>query len=198
MDLSNARRQALDVAIAARTELTTGRSSQTTLRLRQNPGRSSYNVLSRSDGTLTPAGDYFYKTTGRAAPSSQVDRGTPLVKKQSGDYVQTRNGSLALVRRLMPDGITHLTRLGRQYFRGGKTEYVVSVPVIISGTNARGKVQNRTSKLPVDMLGIGRILQNSSEPCVDQVSGRAVFWGQPKIAPKHIPPMSKIITQNID
>ena len=122
MSLNNQRRAVLDVAIAARTEPTTGKSAQTTLRLRQNPGRSSYNVISRAHGSLTPAGEYFYKATGRAAPSSQFDRGTPLVKKQGGDYVQTRNGKLALVRKLLPDGTTQVTRLGRQYFRGSKTE----------------------------------------------------------------------------
>ena len=148
MSLNNQRRAAIDTAIAARTETKTGRSGQTTLRLRQNPGRSSYNVLSRAGGSLTPAGDHYYATTGLAAPSSQFDRGVPLVKKGAGDYVQTRNGKLALVRKLMPDGSTHITRLGKQYFRGGRTEYVVSVPVRVSGANARGRVQNRTTSLP--------------------------------------------------
>ena len=41
--------------------------------------------------------------------------------------------------------------------------YVVSVPVIVNGKNARGKVQSRTTELPVDMLGIGRIPQNNSD-----------------------------------
>ena len=48
--------------------------------------------------------------------------------------------------------------------RGGKVEDVVSIPVIVSGTNVKGRVQNRRTSLPVDMLGIGRLLQNSSEP----------------------------------
>ena len=112
MSLNNLRRAAIDVAIAARTEPNTGRSGQTTLRLRQNPQMSSYTVLSRADGSLTPAGEYFYKATGRAAHSSQFDRGTPLVKKQGGDYVQTRTGKLAPVRKLLTDGTTQVTRLG--------------------------------------------------------------------------------------
>ena len=48
-----------------------------------------------------------------------------MTKKGAGDYVTTRNGKLALVRKLMADGTTHVTRLGKQYFKGGKTEYVV-------------------------------------------------------------------------
>ena len=149
MSLNNQRRAAIDIAIAAGTEPTLGRSAQTTLRLRQNAGRSSYNVLSRADGSLTPAGDHYYATTGLATPSTQFDRGTPLVKKGAGDYVQTRNGKLALVRKLLPDGSTHVTRLGKLYFKGGKTEYVVSVPVRVSGANARGRVQNARPRSPL-------------------------------------------------
>ena len=155
MSLNENQRLKLDVAIAAGTEPRLGNSTQTTLRLRQNVGRSNYTLLSRGDGSMTPAGQYFYQTTGRPAPSSQFDRGQPLVKKGAGDYVKTRNGKLALVRKLQPDGTTTVTRLGKLYFRGGRSEFVVSVPVIVSGKNARGRVQNRMTKLPVDMLGFG-------------------------------------------
>ena len=86
------------------------------------------------------------------------------MKKGAGDYTRTRDGNLSLVRRLLPDGTTQVTRLGKLYFRGGRTEYVVSVPAIVSGQNAHGKAQSRTTKLPVDMLGIGRIMQDSSLP----------------------------------
>ena len=120
MSLNNQRLAAIDIAIAAGTEPTLGRFAQTTLRLRQNAGRSSYNVLSRTDGSLTPAGDHYYATTGLAPPSTQFDRGTPLVKKGAGDYVQTRNGKLTLVRKPLPDGSTHVTRLRKPYFRGGE------------------------------------------------------------------------------
>ena len=118
MSLNESRRQALDVAIAAGTQPKTTKSAATTLRLRQNPGRSSYTVLSRADGSLTPAGSHYYKATGGPAPSRQFDRGAPLVKKGASDFVTTRNGKLALVRKLMPDGTTHVTRLGKQYFKG--------------------------------------------------------------------------------
>ena len=92
------------------------------------------------------------------------DHGAPLIQRGASDYVTTRNGKQALVRTLMPDGTTRVTRLGKQYFRGGKTEYIVSVPVVVSGTNRRGRVQQRATLLPVTMLGVGRILQDSSEP----------------------------------
>ena len=119
MSLSQDRKNHIDIAVAAGREPRVGRSGQTTLNLRQNPGRSSYTVLGRADGSLTPAGSHYYKMTGGPAPSRQFDRGTPLVKKGAGDS------------------------LGKQFFRGGKTEYVVSIPAIVSGQNAKGRIQNR-------------------------------------------------------
>ena len=112
MSLSQ-RQQNIDIAVAAGREPRVGRSGQTTLNLRQNPGRSSYTVLSRADGSLTPAGSHYYKATMGPAPSRQFDRGAPLVKKGAGDFVKTRNGKLALVRKLMPDGTTHITIIGK-------------------------------------------------------------------------------------
>ena len=162
--MNSIRKDAINTAIMAGAEPKTGKSSATTLRLRQTPGRASYTVLTRADGSLTKAGEHYYTSTGRAAPSAQFSRDAPLIKKGANDYVTTRDGKLSLVRRLNPDGTTQISRLGKQYFRGGKTEYVVSIPVVVSGRNAKGRVQDRFTSLPVDMLGLGRILQNTSEP----------------------------------
>ena len=116
MSLTPARRAAIDTAINAGVAPKIGRSAQTTLALRQNPGRSSYTLLSRANGSLTPAGEHYYAATGAARPSAQFDSSAPLVKKGPGDYVRTRNGKLALVRRLRPDDTTQVTRLGQMYF----------------------------------------------------------------------------------
>ena len=116
MSLNPDRKNALGVAIATGTDPKMGKSSQTTLRLRQHEGRSSYTVLSRADGSKTAAGEYYYKSTGRPAPSRQFDRG-PLVKKGAGDYTKTRDGKLSMVRKLLPDGTTQVTRLGKLYLR---------------------------------------------------------------------------------
>ena len=118
-----------------------GRSGQSTLRLRQIPGKSSYTVISRADGSLTPSGRYLYKKTGRPEPSSQFDRGQPLIKKNSSDFVRTRNGKLALVRKLQADGTTHVTRLGKQYFRGSKTEIIVSIRTLVSEKMRRDRTK---------------------------------------------------------
>ena len=162
MSLSLDRRNAISVAVAAGTAPTTGRSGQTNLRLRQIPGRSSYSVLSRADGSLTAAGDFYYAAVGGPPPSRQFNQQAEMVQKGSSDYIMTRSGELALVRRLRPDGSSVVTRLGKLYFRTRRSEYVVSVPATISGTNTRGRTQSRRTLLPVSMFGIGRILADAS------------------------------------
>ena len=158
MSLNNERKSAIRTAIASNTIPKRGRSNQTTLRLQQNPGRSSYTVLARADGSLTPSGEFFYgEADSQPRPTSQFDYNTPLLKRGPNDYIRTKNGE-ALVRSLKADGSVTLTRLGRQYFKRKSTEYVVSVPVIVSGTNRRGQIQNRTTSLPTDVLGVGQIL----------------------------------------
>ena len=154
MSLDIRRRSAIDTAILAGVTPSLGRSTQTTLTLRRNPGRSSYALLGRPDGSLTPAGEYYYGASGTERPSAQFDPSTPLIKRGSSDYITTRNGEQTLVRTLRPDGTYTLTRLGRLYFRNSKTEYIVSIPAFVRGQNARGQVQNRRTKLPVEMLRI--------------------------------------------
>ena len=164
MSLNQGRRSAIDTAILAGVAPKIGRPSQTTLALRQNPGRSSYVLLGRPHGSLTSAGEYNYTPSQTERPSAQFDPNTPLIKRGSSDYITTGNGKQALVRTLRTDGTYQVTRLGRLYFRNSETEYVVSIPAIVRGQNAKGKVQNRKTTLPVDMPGIGRILRNTTEP----------------------------------
>ena len=74
MSLNLARKSAIDTTILAKSEPKVGRNGQSTLRLRQNPGKSSYTILSRADGSLTPSGRHYYTATGRPEPSAQFDR----------------------------------------------------------------------------------------------------------------------------
>ena len=160
MSINDERKGAIRTAIEAGTVPNRGRSNQTTLRLQQNPGRSSYTVLARADGSLTKSGEFFYGQAEQSQPrpTSQFDYNTPLLKKGPNDYIRTRDGKESLVRSLKADGSVTLTRLGRLYFKRKSIEYVVSVPVIVSGTNKRGQTVNRTTYLPTDLLGVGQIL----------------------------------------
>ena len=67
-----------------------------------------------------------------------------------------------MVRSLKVDGSVSLTRLGRSYFKRKQTEYVVQVPVVVSGTNKLGKPVNRHTFLPTDLLGVGQILASDA------------------------------------
>ena len=145
MSLSSERRRHIDIAIASGRMPQLGRSGQTNLSLRQNPGRSSYAVLSRADGSLTPAGTHYFAATNTPAPSRQFDRGSALVKRGANDYVTTRNGKLGLVRSLRADGSTHVTRLGKQYFMGWKDAIRCLYPcarIGIKRTRAHSKSAN--------------------------------------------------------
>ena len=67
-----------------------------------------------------------------------------------------------MVRSLKVDGSVSLTRLGRSYFKRTQTEYVVQVPVVVSGTNKLGKPVNRQTCLPTHLLGVSQILASDA------------------------------------
>ena len=161
MALSEATKEAMRTAMAEDNLPRRGRSNQVTVK--NKPGRSSHVLLARADGTLTKAGEFYYgENSSQPTPTSQFDYNTPLMKRGANDYIRTRDGREALVRSLKADGSVSLTRLGRSYFKRKQTEYVVQVPVIVSGTNKRGKTVNRTTFLPTDLLGVGQILASDA------------------------------------
>jgi len=84
------------------------------------------------------------------------------MKRGANDCIRTRDGREALVRSLKVDGSVSLTRLGRSYFKRKQTEYVVQVPVVVSGTNKRGNLVNKQTFLPTDLLGVGQILASDA------------------------------------
>ena len=82
MTLNEAMKDAIINATARDNPPRRGRSNQMTLRLKPNPGKSSYVLLARADGTLTKAGEYYYgETPSQPTPTSQFDYNTPLMKK---------------------------------------------------------------------------------------------------------------------
>ena len=155
MALNEAMKEAMRNAMAEDNPPRRGRSNQTTFRLMKNPGKSSHVLLARADGTLTKAGEFYYaENPSQPTPTSPFDYNTPLMKRGANDYIRTREGE-ALVRSLKVDGSVSLARLGRSYFKRKQTEYVVQVPVIVSGTNKRGNPVNGQTFLPTDLLGVG-------------------------------------------
>ena len=171
MPLSNEQRRQIDIAITAERQPTRGVSNRTTLATGAGGlGRNRYLVLADAGGRLTEAGRYYYRRTGQPAPRAAYDRNQPLITRGRNDYVRAANGRERLVRGLGSDGSVRVTALGRDYFRDKRTEHIVHIPVVITGTRANGQSYTRRSNagtgeqthLPVSRLGVGQILESSA------------------------------------
>ena len=125
----------------------------------RGPGGQSAQ-LSRPNGALTRAGQYYYQLVGRQPPSRQFDEEQPLIRGWPSDYVLLRSGVKKLVRTLAPDGNYHLTKLGKAFFRDKYTEWLAHVPVRIRGRRKNGRPYEREDYLPVTSLNVGLQRQN--------------------------------------
>ena len=125
----------------------------------RGPGGQSAQ-LSRPNGALTRAGQYYYQLVGRPPPSRQFDEEQPLIREGPSDYVLLRSGVKKLVRTLAPDGNYHLTKLGKAFFRDKYTEWLAHVPVRIRGRRKNGRPYEREDYLPVTSLNVGLQRQN--------------------------------------
>ena len=96
-------------------------------------------MLSRPNGELTRAGQYYYQLIGRPPPSRQYDRNQPLIREGPNDYIMLRGGAKKLLRSLQPNGNYQLTKLGRHFFKDKWVDWVVHVPVIIRGVRRNGR-----------------------------------------------------------
>ena len=123
-------------------------------------------LLTRPNGQLTRAGQFYYSVTGRRPPSRQFDDSQPLIRDGASDYILMRSGRRQLVRTLQPDGQYHVTKLGKAFFKDKYTEWLAHVPVIIRGTRRRGRnagnSYERHDYLPVTALEIGLSRQNDA------------------------------------
>ena len=123
-------------------------------------------LLTRPNGQLTRAGQFYYSVTGRRPPSRQFDESQPLIRDGASDYILMRSGRRQLVRTLQPDGQYHVTKLGKAFFKDKYTEWLAHVPVIIRGTRRRGRnagnSYERHDYLPVTALEIGLSRQNDA------------------------------------
>ncbi|CAE7869557.1 pfh1, partial [Symbiodinium sp. KB8] len=96
-------------------------------------------LLSRPNGELTRAGQFYYGLVGGRPPSRQFDEEQPLIREGPTDYILLRSGVKKAVRSLQPDGSYHLTKLGKSFFREKYTDWLAHVPVRITGTRQRGR-----------------------------------------------------------
>ena len=112
-------------------------------------------LLSRPNGQLTRAGQFYHSITGRRPPSRQFDESQPLIRDGPNDYILTRRGARKLVRSLQANGQYHVTKLGKSFFKDKFTEWLAHVPVIIRGRRRNGTPYERHDYLPATALEMG-------------------------------------------
>ena len=122
-------------------------------------------LLSRPNGELTRAGQFYYGLVGGRPPSRQFDEEQPLIRETPTDYILLRSGVKKAVRSLQPDGSYHLTKLGKSFFREKYTDWLAHVPVRITGTRQRGRNAGRPYQrddfLPITVVN-GSLSRQSS------------------------------------
>ena len=106
-------------------------------------------LLTRPNGQLTRAGQFYHSITGRRPPNRQFDEAQPLIRDGPNDYIVTRGGARKLVRSLQANGQYHVTKLGKAFFKDKHTEWLAHVPVIIRGRRRNGTPYERHDYLPV-------------------------------------------------
>ena len=161
-------RQAIKLAAEAGVRARTSAAGSETLPLTHHHLR--YAMLSRPNGELTRAGQYYYQLIGRPPPSRQYDRNQPLIREGPNDYIMLRGGAKSCSAASSPTG----TKLGRHFFKDKWVDWVVHVPVIIRGVRRngrnRGMPYERTKRLPVTDLNVA--LSRQSEGLSDAQAAR--------------------------
>ncbi|CAE7216787.1 unnamed protein product [Symbiodinium natans] len=135
-------------------------------------------LLSRPNGELTRAGQFYYGLLGGRPPSRQFDEQQPLIREGPTDYILLRSGLKKPVRSLQPDGSYRLTKLGKSFFRDKYTEWLAHVPVRITGTRQRGRNAGRAYMredfLPVTVVN-GSLSRQSSGLSDAQAHARETY-----------------------
>ena len=126
-------------------------------------GPRAFQVLAQADGTVTPAGRFYYNLTGEQEDHT-FDPQQRVSRRGDTEYVRDRSGREVTLRTLLPTGDFRYTRAGKSYFRQVRGEFVAQVPVIINGTRANGTHYTRRDWLPTDEAGIDRIEMDTRLP----------------------------------
>ena len=135
-----------------------------------NQDRHGYLVLADAHGRLTPAGKYYFKKNPEAQrPNAHYDPNQATIRKGDGDYIKTRAGEQR-VRAIQPDGSMKVTKLGRSYYQGQHDEFLVEVPCDIAVTDSKGRPRTRKATVPVNTLGLGRIMASRALSAAQQVA----------------------------
>ncbi len=122
-------------------------------------GRGSFALLTRPDGSLTRAGQFYFQETQRQRPNASYDPEQPVIRRGPTDYIRMRDGNLKALRTLQPTNSYRHTRLGQTYYRNRTTELVAHIPVLVTGVRQRGRragePYSREDYLPANVVGLG-------------------------------------------
>ena len=116
-----------------------------------------FQTLVDASGERTAAGRYFEQASAQDLPVGGFDTSPPM---RSGDteYVTTRSGEQRATRRWDPTSQEYrFTAVGKSYYKRLKRNYVVQVPVRVTGTRKDGSQYHIRSTLPIAKLGIDRV-----------------------------------------
>ena len=94
-------------------------------------------------------------------PRYLFDANQDPFRPNNGDreFIRTRDGEARVVRIYMPgDRAWRYTQLGRRFYSAAQTQYIVEVPVIISGRTRNGSdYYAKRTWLSVEVMGMGRV-----------------------------------------
>ena len=117
-----------------------------------------FQTLVDASGERTAAGRYFEQASAQDLPVGGFD--TSQAPQRSGDteYVMMRSGEQRATRRWDPTSQDYrFTALGKSYYSRLKRNYVVQVPVRVTGVRKNGTEYQIRSTLPIAKLGVDRV-----------------------------------------
>ena len=121
---------------------------------------TGFQTLVTADGGLTAAGTYYQAKTNKDLPVGGLGFDNQQAPTRSGDteYITMRDGSQRATRRWDPATQDYkFTALGRRYYGRLKRNYVVQVPVRVTGVRRNGTQYQIRSTLPIAKLGVDRV-----------------------------------------
>ena len=117
-----------------------------------------FQTLVDVSGQRTAAGRYYEQASSQDLPVGGFDTSQAPSRSGDAEYITMRSGEQRITRRWDPASQDYrFTDLGRSYYSCLKRNYVVQVPVRITGQRRDGSQYHIRSTLPVARLGIDRV-----------------------------------------
>ena len=117
-----------------------------------------FQTLVDTRGQRTQAGLYYEQASSSNLPAGGFDPSQAPTKSGDTEYIRMRSGEQRSTRRWDPTISDYrFTDIGRSYYSRLKRNYVVQIPVRITGTRKDGSKYYIRSTFPVAQLGIDRV-----------------------------------------